>query len=288
MESNFQYPPTSSLTIPILPAELVTEILSRLPVKSLLRFKCVSELWLALICSPEFVKTHLSLSANNKDYSRHKVMMYHVPKYSFKDCSLMSLFNESVTEAFDLNFPMKFNGLDRNKKKKYPVWIMGSVNGLIYLVNEDDMFLWNPSTRKYKKLPDPRLTLRYIFLRMCGFGYDELHDDYKVVIFINNSSHDEVKIYSLKSDSWKNVDACPSMVHYVPGKFVNGKLHWVTFTQNIISIDLTGERWGEMEIYVESLVCPFSKTKVGKAKITILLQITCVVLLLVVLLLLLY
>uniref|UniRef100_A0A1S4B203 F-box/kelch-repeat protein At3g06240-like n=1 Tax=Nicotiana tabacum TaxID=4097 RepID=A0A1S4B203_TOBAC len=117
----------SSFEIPI---ELITEILSRLPVKSLLRFRCVSKYWLSLISSPEFAYTHLGIAANS--------------------------------------YPVK-------KPRGY-VRIVGSVNGLVCLVIEEKYFLlWNPSIRKFKKLPDPRGG-DYI---MYGFGYDEFHDDYK-------------------------------------------------------------------------------------------------------------
>lgn len=103
----------SNLTTPILPSKLVTKILSRLHVKPLLRFTGVSKSWLGLISIPEFIKTHHNLFANNKDYIHHKVMMSFRPKYNFKNCSLRSLFNESVTEAKDLDYPTKSNGLER-------------------------------------------------------------------------------------------------------------------------------------------------------------------------------
>ncbi|KAI8535748.1 hypothetical protein RHMOL_Rhmol10G0197900 [Rhododendron molle] len=43
-----------------LPQEILTDILSRLPVKFLCRFKCVSRSWKTLISSPYLAKTHLN------------------------------------------------------------------------------------------------------------------------------------------------------------------------------------------------------------------------------------
>ena len=42
-----------------LPCELIVDILLRLPIKSLCRFKCISKPWCTLISHPDFVKTHL-------------------------------------------------------------------------------------------------------------------------------------------------------------------------------------------------------------------------------------
>ncbi|XP_009614765.1 F-box/kelch-repeat protein At3g23880 [Nicotiana tabacum] len=253
-----QFPSTSmqdsSFKIPILPAELITEILLRLPVKTLLKFRCVSKSWLSLISSTEFVKTHLSISANNKDYTHHRVMLSFVqPEYNLKDCSLSSLLYGSVTDALDMDYPMKH--------PHQSVWIVGSINGTICLaIEENALFLWNPSIRKFKKLPDSRPTLKCGYYFMYGFGYDELHDDYKVVgifcTFGSGGSYDvEVKIYGLKSDSWRNVDDYQGGVLLNDsGKFVNGKLHWATTAGlgvyngwEIISIDLTDEKWGKVE-----------------------------------------
>ncbi|XP_060181960.1 F-box/kelch-repeat protein At3g23880-like [Lycium barbarum] len=222
----------SILKIPILPAELITEILLK------------------------FI-----ISANNKDYTHHRLVLSSAESsYKLKDCSLSSLFNDFVTELFDLDYP--------TKNTHQSVWVVGSINGLTCLANRStDLFLWNPSIRKFKKLHDPSIrtsgchfdchaSVKY------GFGYDESCDDYKVVVVMFYicryvSLHPvKVKIYSLKSDYWRTVignypgEMCSSDV----GTFVNGKLHWASNNGcclhrgwNIISIDLTDEKWGKLE-----------------------------------------
>lgn len=45
-----------------LPSDIITEILSRLPVRTIATCKCVGKSWLQLIESPQFAKHHLSKS----------------------------------------------------------------------------------------------------------------------------------------------------------------------------------------------------------------------------------
>ncbi|KAK4737063.1 hypothetical protein R3W88_000760 [Solanum pinnatisectum] len=73
-EASDQHPKRSRPTKPFLPLEVIAEIISRLPVKSLLKF------------SPEFVKFHMSLSFNKSS-------------------------NDRVMEEFNLDFLMKNSGI---------------------------------------------------------------------------------------------------------------------------------------------------------------------------------
>ncbi|KAG5586532.1 hypothetical protein H5410_046966 [Solanum commersonii] len=200
----------SILTIPVLPAELVIEILSRLPVNS-----------------------------------------------NLKDCSFSSLlYNESVIEANDLNCPMENSGVS--------FCIVGSINGLICFADgTGDLFLWNSTIKKYKKLSHSirRLTSNINFI--YGFGYDEFCDDYKVVCIVAIYQHGgystvEVKIYSLKSDSWKNMDDLRDrMPSKTSATFLIWKLYWTTScglgklrgrgTWSIVSMDMADEKWGKIE-----------------------------------------
>ena len=50
------------------PQELISGILSQLPVKALLRFLCVLKQWNSIIADPDFMKIHLKCSIeNNRD-----------------------------------------------------------------------------------------------------------------------------------------------------------------------------------------------------------------------------
>ncbi|XP_059312506.1 F-box/kelch-repeat protein At3g23880-like [Lycium ferocissimum] len=113
----------SVLSMPNLPAELITEILLNLPVKSLLKFRSVSKSWLELISSNEFVKTHLLLSASNKNYTHHG-LMFKVASTSVqgvKDCSLSCLLYDSIAEAYDLDYPVAQQQVQEHKSNSYPL-----------------------------------------------------------------------------------------------------------------------------------------------------------------------
>ncbi|KAH0675315.1 hypothetical protein KY285_023116 [Solanum tuberosum] len=119
---------------------------------------------------------------------------------------------------------------------------------LITAILFNDFVLWNPSTRKFKKVADVMPTQTFRFSFTCGFGYDEVHDDYKLVAIFRDI---HVKIYSLKSDSWRALDDFQGeMVYNSLSKFLNGKLHWVTSVDDgwdIMSIDLVNEKWRKVE-----------------------------------------
>src|SRR4051812_32733503 len=63
-------PPTGDESCPPLPEDLVVEILLRLPVRSLLQFKCICKFWKTLISDPKFAKRHLQISTASLIHQR--------------------------------------------------------------------------------------------------------------------------------------------------------------------------------------------------------------------------
>ncbi|EYU32835.1 hypothetical protein MIMGU_mgv1a023169mg, partial [Erythranthe guttata] len=85
-----------------LPEEIIEEILlCNLPVKTLLRFKCVSKQWRSLISSKHFVERHLAKNSSSLDHRKLVVLHPDLPNRSFRSCSLQSLHDNSNITSFD-------------------------------------------------------------------------------------------------------------------------------------------------------------------------------------------
>ncbi|XP_057479171.1 F-box protein CPR1-like [Actinidia eriantha] len=212
-----------------LPEELAADILSRLPVKSLLRFKLVSPTWRALIESSDFIKSHLNRSIATKSNLFLIVKESHLYSVDFDSLS------DSTVDPVKLDHhPL------RCQDHSTEVW--GSCNGLICLSNAlDTVVLWNPSTRESRKLPyasiDSQNQSRVDPIRVYGFGYDRVSDDY---------------VYSLRWNSWHRAQEFP---HYpnlkkTGGVLASGALHWVVSPETgfgkshlIVSFDLGVEEY---------------------------------------------
>lgn len=135
------------------PQDVVVDLLSRLPVKSLLRFKCVAKPWNSLISSPQFAKAHLK---RTKENGKRRVLL--------TGSSLSSIDHEAYGDENDINdLRVDFNyPMDRT-----PISIsniVGSCDGLVCLFDADSLILWNPSTREARELPRGRDFRRYFFL----------------------------------------------------------------------------------------------------------------------------
>ncbi|XP_047323944.1 F-box/kelch-repeat protein At3g23880-like [Impatiens glandulifera] len=230
--------------------EIVAEILIRLPVKTLLQFRCVCRSWRTLISDPIFVKMHLRASTEYEYSANHRLIMSSaLPRFDVKSCSLSSVLHEESPTTYTLDYPLKHP--DRS------VRIVGSVNGLVCIaIDEAVVFLWNPSTRKSKRLPHCGVTKRQL---RYGFGYDEgIADDYKVVVVVGKEgSYDEiteVKMYGLKSDSWRKIGDFPKAIPLQNASvmFVSGSLHWASASEklgkSIVSLNLSKETYSEISL----------------------------------------
>ncbi|XP_047320861.1 F-box/kelch-repeat protein At3g23880-like [Impatiens glandulifera] len=231
-----------------LPPEIITEILSRLPVKSLLQCRCVSISWNALIADPIFVKKHLKASQNEEQLLMRWDRTSDVKSYYISD-----ILNEECPNAHSLDFPIK--------PSKSDLWMIGSTNGLVCVVlDQAEIFLWNPSTRISNKLPSCGYKKRRSQFIAYGFGYDERNSDYKVIV-INSKSKNltgpfstQIKIYGMKSGSWRKVKNYPQFCPLGDmGMFVNGTLHWgasmktgIDNYRSILTFDLSEETFSEI------------------------------------------
>ncbi|XP_058216958.1 F-box/kelch-repeat protein At3g23880-like [Rhododendron vialii] len=240
-----------SQPLPHLPLETIAEILSRVPVKPLLRFRCVSKSWRYLISDPKFAKAHLSLASASTDYTHHRLLLITSggPNPYLKSCSVSSIMHEqSDTTAVDHDYPFD--------KPRQRVWIgfNGSCNGLVcIMVPGYIMYLWKPATRKSMELPLIKMR-NNVCSYTCGIGYEDSIDDYKVVVFLRVNVvmfiPERVEVYTLRTHSWGRIGDCPHSLDAADsGKFVSGALHWPSldsYWNTIVSLDLAKETYGEV------------------------------------------
>ncbi|KAG4125053.1 hypothetical protein ERO13_D10G074100v2 [Gossypium hirsutum] len=213
------------------PTDMIPNILCRLPVKTLLRFKCVSKPWGSLIDDSHFVKSHLhqSLKTNNN----------------------VKLFLDNGAEIDDNAYAVDFDSLNNLVQfprpftaeiTKYRSRIIGSYNGLLAVYHrEEGIALWIPSTRKCHYLPalDEDISMdhdtipgyNYDNSTILGFGYDNITEDYKVVKMLRSKTQNcfKVTIYSQKSNTWRRIKDCPYdiPINYNDGAYINNAIHWV-------------------------------------------------------------
>lgn len=210
-----------------IPDELINNILLRLPVKPLLRFRCVCKPWCSLIDSSTFVKEHLR--KNVESYPDSGIIFRDLPKSKiFYLGDVNSLCDSTPVEVAN---PVKtfLSGAE----------FVGSCNGLVCLYNSErhgnhEALLWNPATRKCKKLPTPPEHIPQpnilIGSSVIGFGYDHVNDDYKVVRTVDSQIYGiMVSVYSLNSNSWKRAETITNRIRLTGpfGECVNGSSYWL-------------------------------------------------------------
>ncbi|KAK9287766.1 hypothetical protein L1049_016206 [Liquidambar formosana] len=232
--------------MPSLPTEIIVDILARLPVKTLIRFKCVCKSWRSLIADPHFVQEHLDRATKDADTHRRRLLLSTFPLQSIN----YEAADEDIDAAVMFDFPLKIP----NRKAE----IVGSCNGLIcLLVDSDSIILWNPSTRDAKELPKPYAVTDDNKLSY-GFGFDSGIDDYKLVRVARPATSSDfdktiVEVFVLKTNFWRRIDVDPNIVLYGPGNLLNGVLHWFVEREidqdllgAIVSFDLAAEKFDEV------------------------------------------
>ena len=233
-----------------LPEEVVLEILHRLPVKSLIRFRCVSKSWNSLITTPAFINSHLTrshslLSNSNKLIVRHCLDKPYVENYKLIDDS-----NDSFDQIQNIELPLTSRRIQHFR-------LIGSANGLFSLFEQERFILWNPSIRKCITLPKPCITVKAHGRLTCrpAFGFDPRTNDYKVVRIAFPSDEAKpplIEAYSLNEDSWKLTSASfPPGIGFScwhkPAASLGGAVHFAVYDKDngsrplVLSFDLGDE-----------------------------------------------
>ncbi|XP_058763049.1 F-box/kelch-repeat protein At3g06240-like [Vicia villosa] len=203
-----------------LPQESLSNILSRLPAKELLKTRFVCKSWFNLITDPHFINDYY-VFYNNLIYSQNqeeKLLVIHRPFISGVETfiSLLS-WNFSDPEKHVSSSLVKLPD-EYISDHKYWTEIMGPCNGIYFLQGYPN-FMMNLSLKQFKALPESHVTDSYgtySLTEFAGFGFDPKNNDYKVVflkdVWLRKTDERQkgcwnAELYSLNSNSWRKLDA---------------------------------------------------------------------------------
>ncbi|XP_004308942.1 PREDICTED: putative F-box protein At3g17480-like [Fragaria vesca subsp. vesca] len=198
--------------------DLIGEILSWLPAKSLLRFRRVCKSWKDIISRPCFVNKHLSRAA----VSRFQVLQCdgNDTKLDLKANKKPDLRRLFSTDIYSLTVGST------------EILTVGSCNGLMCLQvsrKRGLYLLWNPCTGDTKMLPELTSISDYEFY---GFGYDFANKDYKLIVGSESTSATgscttKVAVFTLKNCSWRTIEGLEHVRLRGYGCSLDGSLHWL-------------------------------------------------------------
>ncbi|XP_058217047.1 F-box/kelch-repeat protein At3g23880-like [Rhododendron vialii] len=226
-----------------LPFEITLEILSRLPVKSLLRFKSVCKTWYDLIKTPDFIAKHLLTPVTLNPTPLLETGF----SYKTESHIISLIYNDGFNnEGIDLNFPF----LERRNIRRIPwdyggdnyFFIGGICNGLVCVSLSwfgYPLFLCNPSTRQFREIPGAEWNCEGYYVQHVkqvsfGFGFHPSANDYKlirIVLHLDTNFQESIRadLYVMSTDTWTRIG----------------------YNNNLLSFFGEMNEWGEYDSIVE-------------------------------------
>ncbi|XP_076881636.1 F-box/kelch-repeat protein At3g06240-like [Bidens hawaiensis] len=245
-----------------LPSENIYNILSRLPVKSLARFQCVSKLWCSYINNPYLETLHAKRAVMNDDpmlISFHNLSSK-LPKDSrsinYDQFTIRFLeYKEAPRDAgiFTLEVGKKTPVIKLMCKKEFfhGYVILCSCNGLLYstrtIRGDSNLAVINPLTKECCELP-PIYSTKSSRKDSIELGFDDSTNTFKMVFIARKL---RAMVHVLGTDSWRKIPQVPASYITGEGVFAKGSEHWlsedyrkVSIGKQVISFDMAKEEFG--------------------------------------------
>ncbi|XP_074360292.1 F-box/kelch-repeat protein At3g23880-like [Apium graveolens] len=229
-------PENKGLQIDDLSEDLLAGILVRLPVKYILRCRCVKKSWYFLVQTPMFITLQLNQQKTIVRNPNSKYLYFENLRKGLLTIHFDDVQCQEYCKIKHLPGLPKVSGAWRAVSNGLICTaILIRSNGYV----DNNIYLWNPLVEKYKTLPDSPLRFSESRWNALAFGFVSEINDYVVVhvvkpLHLARGKRDPhsvfISVYSLKSNSWKalsqdKVFVCD--IGYNDAVFVNGAAFWI-------------------------------------------------------------
>ncbi|CAA7042834.1 unnamed protein product [Microthlaspi erraticum] len=243
--------------------DLVIEILSRLPVRALLRLKCLSKEFSGIIQSRYFVNLCLSCPSNRP----RLLFCFHCHKD--KKLLFFSAPHGWPSSIAPTRHEMTVRGGVGVSLRSPPVrgWI-------IYTIRPNQHVICNPSTRQHLSLPENKILGKHDdLIEFLIFGYDPIFDQFKVLCMsgLGGPSQNQFWVFTVGQDGdlWRKIPGIPNHLNPVTcnhvcgesGICINGVLYFKAYSRragyglldhltcvvSLVSFDLNSEKFSLIE-----------------------------------------
>ncbi|KAK9061095.1 hypothetical protein SSX86_018275 [Deinandra increscens subsp. villosa] len=237
-------------TLLLFPEDVIYKILSRLPIKSLARFRCVCKLWLKYIDSLYLRTIHVKEEPTPIMFQRFPSNVPHKMRISF-------LRGVKMDPVLDLCY--------KTNSYYYNIQFIGSCNGLILLRFKQEnpydartyrFVVIDPLTKGRHCLPPVSVKIRSDSdgpCRAAGIGFEDSTNTFKTVFsFLRKRKMVCTLVHSSGMRSWRKIAQNPAYPIIGGGVFSDGRLHWLTcdsgdeyvYFRKIVWFDVKTEEFG--------------------------------------------
>ncbi|KAG7651292.1 putative F-box protein [Arabidopsis thaliana] len=237
-----------------LPRHMQMEILSRVPLKFLMKFMCVSKKWASIIRGEEFREDYLFQSM------KRPRVLFVIDHREYLPIKPEAFFHSVYQE----DQPLLLSGKLRMRTFETPlVQVFQPIRGLICQQGYGKIVICNPGLKKFRSLP--QIKVHKGAPMRTFFGYDEDKDVFKVlcITWLRNGKRSEVSkeylVYTMGSDeessSWRLITCEHDHAPVTEGLFKGGVLYYGAKSNNgksvVMSFNVNSEDFSVIELEVE-------------------------------------
>lgn len=202
-----------------IPSDLVLDILSRLPVGPVTRFRRVCKQWRSLTYDAHFL-------------DQHSKRVPHIILIPLTFCNFTRLPIYKFESPEEQRIKEYYPSVRLPKTSLYS--LSNPVNGLVVVYdsygNDPYHYLLNPVTQEVAKLPSGKLRASAFVYGQVALAFDASTGKYKLVKICEINFEDSIfvcEILTVGSQEWSFVGELPCSVFKFPSSFLNGTVYWM-------------------------------------------------------------